>query len=87
MMNLAGFHDGKSWHIALFPRRKHRPDAFFREGDERVVVSPGAVEMAGVLVTPIERDFFRLDAQAVEAIYQEVSLDRNTVIRAIEAME
>lgn len=87
MMNLAGFHDGKSWHIALFPRQKHRPDAFFREGDERVVVSPGAVEMAGVLVTPVEKDYFRLDAQAVEAIYQEVSLNRNTVIRAIEAME
>lgn len=87
MMNLAGFHDGKFWHIALFPRRKHRPDAFFREGDERVVVSPGAVEMAGVLVTPMERDYYRLDAQAVESIYQEVSLDKSTVIRAIEAME
>lgn len=86
MMNLAGFHDGKSWHIALFPRRKHRPDAFFREGDDRIVVSPGVVEMSGILVTPMERDYYRLDAPAVEAIYQEVSLDRNTVIRVIETL-
>jgi hypothetical protein len=86
MVNIAGFHDGGSWHIALFPRQKHRPDAFFKEGDERIVVSPGVVEMAGVLVTPMERDFERLDAATAEGIYREVSLDGNILAKAIKAM-
>ena len=30
--------------------------------------------MCGVIVTPIERDFKRLDAHDIENIYQEVSL-------------
>jgi len=86
MVNIAGFHEGASWHVALFPRQKHRPDAFFREGDERIVVSPGAVEMAGVLVTPMERDFVRLDATSVEAIYREVSCDGHMLAKVISAI-
>jgi hypothetical protein len=86
MVNIAGFHDGGSWHIALFPRQKHRPDAFFREGDDRILVSPGVVEMAGILVTPMERDFERLDAEAVEGIYREVSLDGKILAKVIKTM-
>ena len=69
----------------IFPRRKHRPDAFFREGDGRLVVSPGVIDMGGVLVTPVEKDFDRLDGASVEALYGEVSLDGKTVERAIKA--
>jgi hypothetical protein len=87
MVNIAGFYEGGSWHIALFPRKKHRPDAFFKEGDERIVVSPGVVEMAGILVTPMERDFERLDAATVEGIYQEVSFDGNILAKAIKGIE
>jgi hypothetical protein len=87
MMNIAGFHAEETWRVALFPRKKHRPDAFFREGAERVLVSPGAVEMAGILITPLERDFERLDAKAIEDIYQEVSLDRDSVVSIIEALK
>jgi len=83
MMNVAGFYEGGAWRLIVFPRAKHRPDAFFREGDERIVVSPAVIEMGGVIVTPMERDFERLDAKAVEAIYREVSLDAAIVDDAI----
>ena len=83
MMNVAGSLTEDGWRFVVFPRRKHRPDAFFREGDSRVVVSPGVVEMAGVIVTPVERDFERLDAETVEGIYEEVSLEGGTVDRAL----
>ena len=33
-LNLAGFHDAGTWLLVVFPRRKHRPDVFFKEGDE-----------------------------------------------------
>ena len=86
MMNIAGFHEERKWRLVIFPRRKHRPDAFFREGDARVVVSPGLIDMGGVLVTPVEKDFERLDAAAVEGIYGEVSLEAETVEKAVDAM-
>ena len=86
MMNIAGFREERKWRLLIFPRRKHRPDAFFREGEARIVVSPGLIDMGGVLVTPMEKDFERLDAAAVEAIYGEVSLEREAVEKAIDAM-
>jgi len=51
-----------------------------------VVVSPGIIDMVGTLITPIERDFERLDAAAVKNIYREVSLDEESVKKAIDAM-
>ena len=91
MMNIAGFYkerkwEERKWRLVIFPRQKHRPDAFFREGDARVVVSPGVIDMGGVLITPVEKDFERLDANAVEGIYREVSLEGKTLERAINAI-
>jgi hypothetical protein len=42
--------------------------------------------MAGVLVTPMETDFERLDAATVESIYREVSLDNSILVNAVENM-
>jgi len=90
MMNIAGFYkEGKGeerkWRLVIFPRRKHRPEAFSKDGDARVVVSPGVIDLGGVLITPVEKDFEWLDGAAVEGIYGEVSLEGETVERAIDA--
>jgi hypothetical protein len=85
MLSIIGSHDGKTLHLMVFPRAKHRPDAFFREGDTRVVVSPAVIEMGGVLVTPMEKDFERLDASAVEGIFGEVSLNAEVVQNVVDA--
>jgi hypothetical protein len=91
MMNIAGFYkEGKGeerkWRLVIFPRRKHRPDAFSKEGDARVVVSPGVIDMGGLVITPVEKDFEWLDGAAVGGIYGEVSLEGETVERAIDAL-
>ena len=88
MMNIAGFHGkgkgrrGKGY-LVIFPRRKHRPDAFFREDNARVVISPGAIDMGGVLITPMGKDFEQLDAASIEGIFKEVSLEGKMVGKAI----
>jgi ribosomal protein S18 acetylase RimI-like enzyme/diadenosine tetraphosphate (Ap4A) HIT family hydrolase len=82
MVNIAGFQKEGKWRLLVFPRRKHRPEAFFREGD-RVVISPGVIDMGGLLITPVEKDFKRLDRVEVESIYREVSLDERTVKHVI----
>jgi hypothetical protein len=86
MINVIGLYGARTWRLVVFPRRKHRPDAFFRTGDARVAVSPAVVEMGGILVTPFARDFERLDGTAIEAIYKEVSLERLSVEKAIDAI-
>ena len=86
MVNIAGYREESNCRLVIFPRRKHRPDGFFREGDARMVVSPGVIDMAGLLITPVERDFDRLDAAVVEGIYNEVSLEGKTVERAMDAL-
>ncbi len=74
MLNLhAAFAEGK-WRVLLFPRRKNRPDLYDREEPERVLISPGGVEMGGLFVVPLERDFRRLNADLIRHIYREVSV-------------
>lgn len=86
MINIAGFQKEGKWRLVIFPRQKHRPEAFFREGNARVVVSPGVIDMGGLLITPVEKDFERLDGADVENIYREVSLGGKTVEHVIAAM-
>jgi len=86
MMNIAGYYKAEKWRLVIFPRRKHRPDVFFKEGNARMVVSPGVIDMGGLLITPVKSDFERLDATAVERIYREVSLEGEIVEKAFEAM-
>jgi hypothetical protein len=86
MINTIGFHNGKKLCIVIFPRSRHRPDAFFREGDDRLMVSPAVVEMGGILVTPVEKDFGILNKSIAEGIFQEVSLDSRILDRIFDSI-
>jgi len=86
MINIAGFHREMKWYVLIFLRKKHRPEVFFRKGSSRVLVSPGVIDMGGLLITPVEKDFDRLDATTVEGIYGEVSLESEIVEKAVDAL-
>lgn len=75
LLNMLCTHGEGGWRLMLFPRKKHRPDAYFREGAERLLISPGAVDMGGIIVTPREEDFLALTADIVAGIYREVACD------------
>ena len=75
LLNLLATRNGDGWRLILFPRRKHRPAAYFRQGEARLLVSPGAVDMGGIIITPVEKDFLALDRASVEALYREVAYD------------
>ncbi len=53
----------------VFPRRKHRPSCY-----PQLMVSPGALDMGGLLVMPREEDFESLTAEKAEAILREVAM-------------
>jgi ribosomal protein S18 acetylase RimI-like enzyme len=91
MLNMVGFYKEKRWEerkwcLVVFPRKKHRPSVFFREGNARIVVSPGVIDMGGLVITPLEKDFEKLDGAAVRGIFREVSLERKAVEKAINGM-
>ena len=86
MLNiLCGFNEG-DWRVIVFPRSKHRPDVYFREADDRVLISPAAVDIGGLIVTPLEKDFNGVTSSLVESIFEEVSLGKDIVDRAIETL-
>lgn len=59
----------------VFPRRKHRPDIYYKtEKEGGMLISPGAVDMGGLFVTPRESDFRRLTARTAVAILRDVCL-------------
>lgn len=61
-------------HTVLLPRAVHRPACYFRPEEEgRLMVSPGAVDMAGVLILPREADFENISRTDIRQIYDEVS--------------
>ena len=70
----------------VFPRAKHRPDCYYAEGEEQLLVSPGALDMCGLLVTPREQDFQRITPQRAASILREVTLspeEMEQVVRKI----
>jgi ribosomal protein S18 acetylase RimI-like enzyme len=86
MINIAGYYTTGKWRLVIFPRRKHRPDVFFKQGNARIIISPGVIDMGGLMITPVKRDFERLDAPTVERIYREVSLEGEIAGKAIAAI-
>lgn len=57
----------------LIKRKSHRPKEFFLDPPFRRAVSPGAIDMAGVIVTPFKEDFIALTSEEVKDIYHQVS--------------
>lgn len=74
MLNMLLYYVEDKFLLFIFPRSKHRPDCFYREGDTKLLVSPASVDMAGVIILPREEDFNRINENLIENIYDEVSL-------------
>ena len=84
MMNvIASFVNGE-WKLIIFPRAKHRPNVYFKEGDEKVLISPASVDIGGLIVTPMEKDFLSVDAEMIKNIFEEVSVSQQTVQTILE---
>jgi hypothetical protein len=71
MINIAVFHERGEWVTYLFPRGKHRP-AVFHTGE--LTVSPASIDLCGIFVVPLPRDFERITGAAIAAIFREVTL-------------
>ena len=72
--------------IVVIPRKRHRPSFYGTEGENSILLSPASVDMGGVFITPLEKDFNRLDADIIRQVYEELCLsdeEMNAIIEKI----
>jgi hypothetical protein len=54
------------------PRKAHRPACFSASGNEQYIISPGAVDIAGMVILPRPEDYERMTVATMLSIYGEV---------------
>ncbi len=62
----------RRWNIVIFIREKHRPSCYFAEGDANILLSPASVDMGGVFITPLEKDYNKIGDEEIERIVDEI---------------
>lgn len=80
--------NGESRNIYLIiPRSHHRPDCYYLHGEEQFLISPGAVDMAGLLITVRKEDYDRLTADKAVEILSEVGLTPDGLKPVVEKLK
>ena len=74
MLNIVAWRTDEEYISVVFPRQKHRPDCYYKDNDEKLLVSPGALDMSGLIITPRREDFERITPEQAESILRECAL-------------
>ncbi len=82
MINMLSYYsDG--WQILVFPRERHRPWQYFAEGEKNILLSPASVDMGGMLITPLEKDFNKITREDIKDIFSQVTISMENFARMI----
>ncbi|MFA7491904.1 MAG: DUF4922 domain-containing protein [Proteiniphilum sp.] len=73
MMNIIAFTENNRYKLHIFPRKAHRPGHYYEKGNKQLLISPGALDMAGLMICVREEDFEKISKQDIEDIYSQVS--------------
>ena len=73
---LSVYREKKGWRVFVFPRSKHRPSLYYSDENEKILLSPGTIDICGVCVVPIEKHFDKLTKEHIVKIFKEVSLGK-----------
>ena len=90
MYNLLAWFDNCQWTLCIFPRKLLRPHQFFAEGEEKVLFSPGSVDMAGLIITPRQEDFDKYSETLLTDLFAQVTVDDEvwqTILSQIKKIE
>jgi hypothetical protein len=77
--NLFCEYKNEEWVFTIFPRITHRPRQFFSEGEDRLMMSPGAIDMTGHLIAAREEDFEKITKEVIIDIFKQIS-GKNKII-------
>ena len=84
MMNIVAWRNGEAFISVVFPREKHRPDCYSAEGEAQCLVSPGSLDMAGLLILPRQSDFEGMTSERAKAVLREVSLSDEALSEVVK---
>lgn len=75
MMNILSSYDAEfGWSLIFFLRSKHRSSHYFLEDEKKIMISPASVDLGGICITPVEKDFNAVNEKIITEIFSEVSL-------------
>ena len=84
MMNIVAWRNGDAFISVVFPREKHRPDCYSAEGEAQCLVSPGSLDMAGLMILPRQSDFEEMTSERAKAVLREVSLSDEAMAEVVK---
>lgn len=77
LLNLLSWKENDKWVMAVFPRKCHRPSCFYRDNEYKITISPATVDMGGVIIVPLEKDYRQMTPELIEEIFKEVTLSES----------
>ncbi|HLO57868.1 MAG TPA: DUF4922 domain-containing protein [Bacteroidales bacterium] len=87
MINMLALYNHNRWVVHVFPRKSHRPRQYFAEEPEKIFISPGTIDMGGVLVMPREEDYNKISASDIIDIMEQVCMDEEFIIKLINEIK
>jgi hypothetical protein len=85
MMNLLGGYDNGRWRVVVFPRVKHRPNFFFAVDHTKMLLSPGTIDIGGMVVAVVEQDFNRIGKEHLAQMFGEITISAELVKKLADA--
>jgi ATP adenylyltransferase/5',5'''-P-1,P-4-tetraphosphate phosphorylase II len=76
LVNIISNYREKKWCVFIFPRRIHRPSQYFAKNEKQLLISPAAVDMGGLFITPREEDFNKIKKDDVIDIFRQVTITK-----------
>ncbi len=86
MVNIITHCSSGRWRVFIFPRSRHRPEAYFADEPAKIVVSPASVDMGGLIITPREKDFTGIRKEQIGRIFGEVSIPEDQTRAVIDSV-
>ena len=84
-MNVVCYYEhGEGYVTVVIPRSQHRPTCYSATGEDGRMISPGTLDMAGLMVTPLEKDFVEIAENDALAMLKEVAIKEDIVEQIIE---
>ena len=88
MMNIICSYEKEfGWRVIVFLRSKHRPSHYFLDYDKKFMVSPAAIDLGGLCIIPIEKDFIRIDKETLVDMFKEVSLQNGEYVKLVKTLK
>jgi hypothetical protein len=84
MMNLLAWAHNGHYYLVVYPRKTHRPSQFFAEGDANILISPASIDLGGIFITPLEKDFSKLTDADIKDILQQITVTPDVFNKLIQ---